>query len=120
MKTATRKKQQRKPKPRKKSPSATKRRDLLTFPEVKGKTIAELKLYLRNDDTCLSIFFADKTEGIAEIAVIADIADIGRTKHRGSVRELSFGRRPQRTSGRASAPAETRSVPSHCLRRPKD
>lgn len=52
----------RKPKPRKQSPLADiKRTGLLSFPEVKGKTIEELKLYLRNDDTCLSIFFADKT-----------------------------------------------------------
>lgn len=62
MKTASRTKQPRKL--RKKSPTAAgaiEQSDLLSFPEVKGKTIEELKLYLRNDDTCLSIFFADKT-----------------------------------------------------------
>lgn len=31
------------------------------FPEVKGKTIAELKLHLELDDTTLALFFTGKT-----------------------------------------------------------
>jgi hypothetical protein len=31
------------------------------FPEVKGKTIAELKLHLELDDTSLALLFTDKT-----------------------------------------------------------
>ncbi len=31
------------------------------FPDVKGKTIEELKLHLELDDTTLALFFTDKT-----------------------------------------------------------
>lgn len=31
------------------------------FPEVRGKTIEELKLHLEIDDTTLALFFTDKT-----------------------------------------------------------
>ncbi len=34
---------------------------VVEFPEVKGKTIEELKLYLEVDDTSLSVLFSDKT-----------------------------------------------------------
>ncbi len=33
----------------------------IEFPEVKGKTVEEVKLYLHDDDTSISIHFADKT-----------------------------------------------------------
>lgn len=73
-------KARRKPKPRKKSPPATiEYSDQLTFPEVKGKSIEELKLYLSADDTSLSILFADKTllhfDLEPRITVRADLSD---------------------------------------------
>jgi hypothetical protein len=34
---------------------------MVEFPEVKGKTIEAIKLYLETDDTSLSLVFADKT-----------------------------------------------------------
>jgi hypothetical protein len=34
---------------------------MFEFPEVKGKTIVALKLFLEDDDTSISLAFADKT-----------------------------------------------------------
>ncbi len=33
----------------------------IEFPQVKGKTVEEVKLYLHDDDTSISMYFADKT-----------------------------------------------------------
>ncbi len=35
---------------------------VVEFPEVKGKTIDAVKLYLETDDTSLSLIFSDKTQ----------------------------------------------------------
>lgn len=59
----SRSRQTRKTKPPKKNPglSRIQRNGPLEFPEVKGKVVEAVKLYLQ-DDASISIFFADKTQ----------------------------------------------------------
>ena len=49
------------------------------FPEVKGKTIEELKLFLEVDDTTVALFFTDKTylsfDLEPNLTVRADLSD---------------------------------------------
>jgi hypothetical protein len=49
------------------------------FPEVKGKTIVALKLYLEDDDTSISLAFDDKTHLYFDLepglTVRADLSD---------------------------------------------
>ncbi len=52
---------------------------MVEFPEVKGKTLEALKLYLENDDTSLSLAFSDKTHLYLDLepglTVRADLSD---------------------------------------------
>jgi hypothetical protein len=63
MKTPTRRKQTQRKKPRrKKTPVATiPSNPPVEFPEVKGKTVEALKLYLESDEASIALSFADKT-----------------------------------------------------------
>ena len=73
-KTKTRKLQ------RKKQPSVSlPPRRMVEFPEVKGKTLEAVKLYLENDDTSLCLVFSDKTHLYLDLepglTVRADLSD---------------------------------------------
>jgi hypothetical protein len=52
---------------------------MVEFPEVKGKTIEALKLYLETGDTSLSLVFADKTHLLFDLepglTVRTDLSD---------------------------------------------
>ncbi len=54
-------KKTRKPRRKKLPVGLVRRNGPVEFPEVKGKTIEAVKLYLRDDDTSLSLIFSDKT-----------------------------------------------------------
>jgi hypothetical protein len=69
----------RKPRRKKPPPITLPPRRMVEFPEVKGKTLEAVKLYLENDDTSLSLVFSDKTHLYLDLepglTVRADLSD---------------------------------------------
>ncbi len=80
-KTVQRKTKAKARKPRRKKPPAITipPTRMVEFPEVKGKTVEALRLYLENDDTSLSLVFSDKTHLYLDLepglTVRADLSD---------------------------------------------
>jgi hypothetical protein len=60
---------------------------MVEFPEVKGKTIEAIKLFLETDDTSLSLVFADKTHLSFDLepglTVRTDLSDWKTRNYRG-------------------------------------
>ncbi len=88
MKTPSHKNQTRRKKPRqKRDRRPTQGNWPVVFPEVAGKTIEYIKLYLRVDDSSLSMAFTDKTHLTFDLepglTVRADYADMKTGNWRG-------------------------------------